>query len=370
MTNTPPNEYAPSEVSPPGETLVELLSDLELPQSELAARMGRPRKTINEIAKGKAAITPETALELELVLGTPASFWNARERDYRAHLARVAQGARFQQQIDWLAKFPVAALVKQGRIERHFDKEAQLRELLSFFSVASPEQWHERAADYHAAFRKSAAFESDEAALAAWLQCGVHEARAVDAAPFNKATFVEALLAIRDLTAEPPEVFFPAMQQSCAAAGVAVVLVPQLPKSRASGATRWLHPRLALIQLSLRYRTDDHFWFTFFHEAGHILLHGKRLIFLEDARKHEGELEEEANRWAADFLIPPSDWARFVARVGVVSKRKILAFAGSIGVCPGVVVGRLQHEGLLPHNHCNGLKARFEWVQREAQTLE
>ena len=75
------NEYRPSEVSPPGDTLKEILDDRGLTQAELAERMGRPKKTINEIIKGKAAITPETALQLELVLGIPASFWTAREQE-------------------------------------------------------------------------------------------------------------------------------------------------------------------------------------------------------------------------------------------------------------------------------------------------
>ena len=88
MTNTIENRYVPDFISPPGETLAEILEERNMSQSELAQRMGRPRKTINEVIKGKAEITSDTALQIELVLGTPSSFWIERERLYREYLAK------------------------------------------------------------------------------------------------------------------------------------------------------------------------------------------------------------------------------------------------------------------------------------------
>jgi Zn-dependent peptidase ImmA (M78 family) len=120
----------------------------------------------------------------------------------------------------------------------------------------------------------------------------------------------------------------------------------------------------ALIQLSLRYKTEDQLWFTFFHEAAHIVLHRKRLIFL-DISESEGELEQEANRCAAEFLIPRTEYDEF-ATLSSHSQNRIRAFARSIGIAPGIVVGRLQHDGILPHSHCNDLKRRLEWA-RETQ---
>ena len=118
------------------------------------------------------------------------------------------------------------------------------------------------------------------------------------------------------------------------------------------------------IQLSLRYKTNDHLWFTFFHEAAHILLHGKKLIFL-DTGKNEGNTEKEADNWAADFLIPPKKYQTFLEE-GSLSKSSIAEFAGEVGIAPGIVVGRLQHDGLLKFSQCNDLKARFEWVKSRA----
>jgi HTH-type transcriptional regulator / antitoxin HigA len=358
------NEYEPSDVSPPGATLRELLEDRGLTQSDLATRMGRPQKTISEIVNGKAAITPETALELELVLSVPASFWNARERDYRAFLARRDQQERLALQLEWLSNFPVAGLAKAGWIERYRDKKRQLKELLQFFGVASPAQWHNVFSACEVAFRQSESFSSDRHALSAWLRCGILIAERAHCATYDKGRFVDALDQIRELTQEPAGVFVPAMTELSAEAGVVVAFVPQIPKARLSGATRWLNADKALIQLSLRYKTDDQLWFTFFHEAAHIVLHGKRLIFL-DTGECEGDLEDEANRWAADVLIPRGEYEEFAA-LTTHSQNRIRSFARSIGIAPGIVVGRLQHDGILPHSFCNDLKRRLEWVQQSS----
>jgi addiction module HigA family antidote len=365
MSNAIQNQYTPDYVSPPGETLLEILEERGMTQAELAERTGRPKKTINEIINGKAAITPETALQLELVLGVPARFWNNRERLYREALARREEKERLQKQIDWLNLIPVTAMIKLRWIQRYRDKVKQLREVLNFFAVASPEQWEEIWCKTHIYFRKSQAFQSDPGSVAAWLRQGEIAATEIPCATYDAYKFKEALLQIRTLTVKPPEIFQPTVVQLCAEAGVAVVFVPELPKTRISGATRWLNSNKALIQLSLRYKTDDHLWFAFFHEAGHILLHGKRDIFLEGkgvASIEDRDKEEEANNFAADTLIPPAELKRFLASSQQRSKAGIEHFAAEIRIAPGIIVGRLQHDGVLPPSHCNDLKQRFQWA--------
>jgi HTH-type transcriptional regulator/antitoxin HigA len=365
MSNVIQNSYTPDYVSPPGETLAEMLEERDMTQAELAERMGRPKKTISEIINGKAAITPETALQLELVLGVPASFWNNRERLYREALARSEEKERLQKKVMWLKQFPVKAMIRCGWIQEYSNKVEQLREVLNFFAVASPERWEDVWRNISVDFRQSPAFETDPGAVTAWLRQGEIEATEINCAVYDANKFKEALQQIRALTVEQPEVFQPEVVRLCADAGVAVVFIPQLPKTRTCGATRWLNPHKALIQLSLRYKTDDHLWFSFFHEAGHILLHGKRDVFLEDHVARDGEQldkEKEANKFAADLLIPPSELQRFVQSSPYRSKAGIQKFAAEMGIAPGIVVGRLQHDGFLPVTHCNDLKCRFEWA--------
>lgn len=361
------NQYTPDSVSRPGETLQEVLEDRQMTQVELASRMGRPKKTINEIIQGKAAITPETAIQLERVLGIPASFWNNLERNYREFLARRDEEERLASSTDWLEKLPVRKMVELGWIEKKTESVDQARELLNFFGIASPGQWQKVFELPQATFRHSQAFESDSGALAAWLRRGTLEGQSIDCEPFDRARLRSALVEARELTREPPEVFSRALVEQCARAGVAVAFVPELPKCRAHGATRWLSPQKALIQLSLRYKWADIFWFSFFHEAGHVLLHGKREVFIEDrtAAPDDTEQEKEANRFAADLLIPAEHLERLraAAQRKRLGKARVRAFADELGIHPGIVVGRLQHEGWLPFSYLNGLRDLLEWEE-------
>ena len=221
------NQYAPDRVSPPGDTLREVLHERGLTQSELATRMGRPRKTISEIMNGKAAITVDTALQLELVLGIPASFWNAREQHYRQHLARRTQEEELTRQVSWLSRFPISEMVSRGLLRPGARRSERMRELLAFLGVSGPEQWTEFATGQSVAFRTSAASEADEGALAVWLRQGLLEAGRVASAPYRRDAFKMALREARGLTRQSPEIFQTALVDSCARAGVIVVFVPE-----------------------------------------------------------------------------------------------------------------------------------------------
>lgn len=353
--------FEPNFAVPPGETLAETLETLGMTQAELAERMGRPLKTINEIVAGKAAITSDTALQLEKVLGVPASFWTNHERIYRDTLARHRETDELEQQLGWLKTMPVRELIRAGWIVETDEPVAQLRILLSFFGVAGVDEWRALWESPDAIFRKSPAFTANRPATAAWLRQGELEAQKIECASFDEARFTEALEQLRGFTAKDPEEFVPALHERCASAGVAVAIVPPLPGVRAYGATRWLHSTKALVQLSLRGKTDDHLWFTFFHEAGHVLKHGKRAVFVEDGDKTAAARdprEAEADAFACNLLIPPGEYEHFCAN-GDFSVAAIRRFAGRIGIAPGIVAGRFQHERKVPFSRGNQLKRRF-----------
>jgi HTH-type transcriptional regulator/antitoxin HigA len=334
-------------------------------QAELAQRTGRPKKTINEIIKGKAAIMPDTAIQLERALGVPASFWNNLERNYQETLARLREEEQLQSQIELLKSFPVASLVKKGWLPKVKSEVEKLKALLNFFGVAGISEWQDLWERSQPVFRKSMAFESNRAAVAAWLRKGELKAIQRVCKPYKETALRAALNAIRGLSGETPEGFEPEMERLCAEAGVAVVFVPELPGTHLYGATRWIRSTKALIQLSLRGKSDDHLWFTFFHEAGHILLHGKKEVFIE--AKEEGcreiggsEKEQEANRFSQDLLIPPDKYKAFIV-AGRISETDIQRFAKEIGIAPGIVVGRLQHDKVIPFSAANALKKRFRF---------
>lgn len=354
------NTYEPDFLVTPGEVLDSYLASMNMRQVELSERTGLTKKTINEIIKGKAAISPETSLKLEKALGRPAHFWNNLERQYQEDKARLLEKEQLQHQLEWLKTVPIAAMAKLGWIEKTKDKLAQLDIVLRYFGVASPQQWQVVWANHRVAYRKSAQDNDTKAlALSAWLRQGEIMAGQVQCAPFNGKSFLEILEDLREYTLQPPETFLPNLTEKCANAGVAVVFVPELPGTGVYGCTRWLGNK-AVIQLSLRYKSNDHLWFTFFHEAGHIIKHGKKEIFLEGNGMH-GEKEEEANAFARNHLIPSIKYQEFLASWDKRSLEPIKDFARKIGIAPGIVVGRLQYEKRLSNAHGNKLKVFYHW---------
>ncbi len=355
------NEYEPDVVSAPGETLAEILKDRDMSQAELAKRTGRTPKLVNEIIKGKARITPESAIELERVLSVPSSFWNNRQARFDAYAARVEERKALLASLTWMKKFQYKRMSDWDWIPKTADKLLRLQNLLNFFGVANEAAWKEMWGEIKVAYRKSAARNADEFALAAWLRRGELVAQDVQCSPYDRDKFRSCLDDVRRLTVLPASEFQSKLMKICGDCGVVVGFVQELPKT-ASGATRWLSSTKALLQLSLRYKTDDQLWFTFFHEAAHILFHPKKRVFIEGGPTSEKE-EREANAFAAEILIPREYYESFLDAHPDrrFSLRDIREFAGSLGIAPGIVVGRLQHDKLLPQSHCNELKRTLRW---------
>jgi len=357
MTENQLNQYVPDYVTPPGETLEEILDSIGMTKAELSDRIGKTPKHVGDIIKHGAPITPQTAMDLEKALGTPASFWNNRERRYRENLARKQERERLRKEVGWLRRFPLAGMIKAGCLNRRESRVEQIEELLRYFGVCSPQQWQKLYGSLEPAYRRSRAYESKDEAFSAWLRWGELKAREVVCAPYDKDRFKRVLSEIRELTLAAPETF-KKIVELCSKAGVAVVFVPAFPGAPVYGATRWLTPEKAMIQLSLRGKFEDHFWFTFFHEAGHILLHGKKEIFIE-MNAAEDEKELEADQFARNFLIPSGAWQKFLVSEEFKSTAAVEEFAAKLGIAPAIVVGRLQHEGRIPHSHLNGLRRRL-----------
>jgi addiction module HigA family antidote len=348
--------------------LEERLAAQGISHAEFARRCGRSPKLISEIIAGKAPVEPETALQFEKVLGVDARIWLGIEVDYRLHRARAAEVGRPDDAAAWLRAFPVKELVKRGVVGRPSSPADAVAKLLCFFGVASIDAWHVRYGATSVAYRHSASFESDEAALATWLRLGELEAQRQRCGDrYSEARFKRGLRAIRELTRAPVSEALAEAQRLCNDAGVALALVRALPKTALSGAAWWLSPHNAVIQLSARHKTNDHLWFSLFHEAAHILLHSKKGVFVDGANDEIEGVEAEANEWASNFLVPRPRWRRFVGG-SPRSDTAVRQFADEQRLAPGIVVGMLQHAGYLPWTHLNGLKVRLNCRDTESRS--
>lgn len=353
-------QYKPDYAVHPGEHFEELLEVYGMTQGDLAKRLGMSKNALNSIIKGKAPVTADIAMRLGRVFHYPAHLWSNLQRNYEATLLRLAEEKRLKYQTEWLKQTPVKQLIKQGWIQKHKDPADQINEVLKFYGIASPEQWPLiRQQAHQTAYRQSKPFKPCEFSLAAWLRKGELDALHIRSALFNRKAFQAALSEARAMTGEQPKVFIPKLTKLCAKSGVALVFVPELPKTRVYGCTRWIGGR-AILQMSLSFKTNDQLWFTFFHEAGHIIKHGRKEIFLESKDLH-GEKEKEADRFAQDHLIPPAAYKRFLAQWDGASLAAVKRFAKEIGIAPGIVVGRLGFEGRTKKSVADDLKVYYKW---------
>lgn len=361
--------FAPDWVSPPGESILDLIEERGWTQAELATRLGYTEKHVSQLINGKVPLTQDAAIRLERVLGSSVGFWLAREAKYREREARLEAAEKHAGWVEWLDELPLKELMTEGVIAKRRNdakaKPALVEECLRFFGVASPEEWRNYYGEMQVAFRRSRAEQSDIGAISAWLRMGEQQAEKQDGPKYDRSRFETALKEIRQLTTLAAVAFEPRMRALLHQAGVAFVLVPAIPRAHVSGVARWLNGNRPLIQLSLYGKTNDKFWFTFFHEAAHILLHAstkeeKKSVFLDDPNtSHASDPQEhEANQWAGDWLIPQHYRYELSS---LRTKAAVIAFANKIGVHPGIVAGRLQHDGLILPSWMNDLKISFRF---------
>jgi HTH-type transcriptional regulator / antitoxin HigA len=299
---------------------------------------------------------------LEKVLGIPAGFWLNREKTYRKELYELQQQEELEKEKEWLGAFPVNEMRKYGWLPDTKEKHVLVDSLLKFFCVASTDEWKRIYVDEEisVAFRASLAHTQSPHAISAWLRKGEIQTDEIEIAEFDKRKFKNAMSDLKELAFSMPGDFTQQLQNVCAKCGVAVVFTQNLPKAPISGATRWFHNK-PVIQLSGRFRTDDHFWFTFFHEAGHIILHGKKDIFLENV---EGTVidkakEEEANLFAAKILLAEYELQEIID-AAPLTEEMIYDFAQKFRTPAGVIIGRLQHLKLIPFSVGNRFRQKID----------
>lgn len=346
----------------PGEYLLEVLEELGMNQADLARRMGRPMQSINEIINGHKSITPETALQLEQVTGVPAHIWTGLEDEYRLVLAKQHEKEQLEKEAALLDLVPYKEMAKLQWVKPTSDKLEKVKELWRFFAVASLRNLPDLRV-FQPAFRQLSFAEASSYALSAWLRKGEVEAREVSAKPFNAEDLKACLPRLRAMTNDDPELWVPEAKELLTNCGVVFVFVPHLPKTYVNGATFWLSPEKVVIELSIFRKWADVFWFSLFHELGHVLLHGRRFPNLTPEKKIKldpewQKIETEADDFARNTLIPPRYYNEFLEN-GIFSPLSIQAFGELIGVHPGIIVGRLQHDKYLDYSQMNDLKMQY-----------
>ena len=386
MTKAVPIVLNADDALHPGEMLAEYLDHYGWSQNDLARRTGLTSKTVSEIRNGKAPISTQTALVLERVFERPAHFWLRLQSQYDEAVARASARERAEDWRAWASNFPLRAMREWMLIGAPREGETDAEQLLRFFGVSSPESFQEVWSAARVSFRQTIHANASDQSVSAWVRATEIAAQQLEwpVAEFSEAKLRDAIPQLCALTLKRADSNMEPVQQICCAAGVAVVWIPELPGCSISGCARWLTRSKALIGLTLRYKTDDQMWFTFFHEIGHILLHRRSNAFVLDngesvntfvldngtsilAGPVDPEMqrrEEEANRFAADTLLPPAELSRFVRDHPTISNEAVHAFSQHLGIAPGIIVGRLQRDKVLDWHQGNAFKQKLNFAVR------
>ena len=343
----------------PGEYLEDVLSAREIKKNDLSMRLGISVKHLSQILNKQASISSELALHLERALGISANIWNHMNADYNLFEARQNEQKLLREKIQWLKKFPIKDLIKNNFLPNVKNFETQIEKLLEFLGISSPEQWVYYI-NKNTNFLRSTAFQENIEHITSWLRAGELLAIEQTVEPFNKEILKSNLNELRKLTLLTFNEFITPLKEICLKNGIALVILPEFTNTHVFGASYFHSPHKAVIIMSMRYKTNDHFWFTFFHEIAHIILHSKKEVHIDEPNGTKTDDEMEANKYSENILIPEADFKKF-SKNKIFSKNLILNFARKIELHPGIVVGRLQYNKLLHLNKFNELKDRIDF---------
>lgn len=353
-------------LSCPGDSIQDHIDHIGMSQAELAERLGRSIPKLNELIKGKAPITKETATKIEYVLGVPASFWLNLERTYQDELLEIEQMEELEQCKDWISGFPLPTMKKLGIIPDTIDKLEIASSLLKYFRVASPAQWSDIYNGSSLAFKIELRHTTEPQAISVWLRLGELQAEKVKLAPFDKKRLRNCLDKIQDIAFKHSDTWLEELQTLCASCGVALVYTPCISKAPIYGATRWIKKNsVPLIQISDRRKDYNSFWFTFYHELAHILKHGKKDIFIDglESIKPDKEKEDEADEFAARMLLSKKE-RNELFQYPNFDKELVLQLSKKFKKHPGIIVAQIQRQ--YPHLYknirLNSLKTKVEFT--------
>lgn len=349
------NKYYPESVTHPKEILIESLEENNIGAKEFAVKTGKPEKTITAVLKGESSITPDMAVLFEQVLKIPVHFWLEAQKNYDEYKARVSYQTNIESAIEWASSFPYLKMANFGWVPKTQVAKEKVINLFNFFNVASQKGFE----DYYynqrtkVAFRISLKGQENASAIASWLRQGEVQASKIQTKEYSKSKLKEVLPGIKKIMAKQPDNYFEELQNLCLSSGVKIVHTPCLPKASIHGSTRWIN-NTPLIQLSGRYKRNDIFWFTLFHEIGHILLHGKKYISIEniDIDGENEEFEKQADSFASNWLLSENQ-ENEILNNHLVTKDDIITFAEKFKTHPAIIIGRLQHKKLISYGKGN-----------------
>ena len=326
----------------PGLYIKESLSALEMTAKEFAARTGISERTLSAIINGNGDITFDVAYKLAAYFDNSINFWTNLQNQYNVYLLEQNQEAEIEEEWNLIKSIKKYLLEVNYISSTDSKKEIVLkcRELAGVISLLLLNKKDSFVCLKEQHVKK----ESDTFLQNFWIALALNKARKKNGIAFDKELLINSIGEIRSMTTQDPTIFYPRLEKILNNCGISFVLLPYLPKSNIYGATKWFSRDNVMLAISNRGEKADLFWFTLFHEISHVLMEHRRetLINMKD------NVDVEADKMAADMLIPSNIWKKFVDSKKY-TEETIRDFANKVGVHPCIVLGRLNKEKELPY---------------------
>ena len=292
----------------PGETLDEKLHEMGMGIKEFATRVSKPEKTIIAVIKGKSSITSDMAVAFEMVTKIPANVWLRQQKSYDEFVARKKREKTHEEGLQWAMKFPIEEIAGLGWFSDINDGTERniVDTLCTFFAVSSPKGWEDFYLNQRLriAFRITLSQACDPYALSAWLRRGeIQAGEIVLDTKFSVKLLREIMDRVSEVCKSSTTDRNGTLEELLGSAGVKLIFTETLSSAPVNGCTRYISG-VPCIQMAKVFECDTDFWRTLYHEIGHILLHGKKDIFIESVNygDKDPEKEREADEFADTWL--------------------------------------------------------------------
>lgn len=334
-------EYHDTIAFHPGYYIKEIIENSGLTQEDFAKRLDTTPKNLSLLIRGEQSLSIDIAMKLSRMMGTSVSYWLNLQNGYDALIAEFRSDEELLKEQKTFEYLDYKYFRDNyGLPDLPRKRNEQIKQVREFLNVATLSVFTKR--DMAVSFRSSIKDITEGSVVKAnvMVQIAVNKALKAKAPKFNKKKFGNAVKYALSLT-ENHEEFYPLIHDAFFETGVIFIILPNISGSKTNGATKKIGDNIMLMVNDRRLNADS-FWFTLFHEIGHIV-HGDYGISFE---KETGEWEEAADRFAEDSLIPPGQYRDFLVS-GKFDLQAIKTFAGQIGRDPGIVLGRLQNDGIV-----------------------
>jgi len=357
-------EYENLIVFHPGYYIKDIIEDMEISQEEFAMRLGVTGKTLSKLVNGKINLSDEVALQLSMMLGTDIRTWLNLQQTYEEKWLEIEKQKRLDNEIRLMRLLDYKYFVKLGVIPEVKNNMEKVTNLCSYLRIASLNVLLDK--DFLVNYRTGITVMEEKNMISsrAWLQVALNEGKNIETKPFDAKILGKYISEIRGMTVKQPSEFLPRLKEVFKECGISFVLLPSLKNSGINGAVKWINHDKVILAMNDRRNYADTFWFSLFHEIKHVLQQKIKITIVSESKNKElydvldRTLEEEADLFAQNILIPKNDYIKFI-RCSNFSEEAIKSFSKEINIHPGIVVGRLQNDKYLGYEKYHYLKEKY-----------